>query len=264
MKWNIQHVLAATLLAAAGTPQAATVTAQAWDLYISGTATLSFSADLQWALDTGKVSVASYGYAAPAIVHQDTDGFYTAVSVTAPISTLTYDNVSTTLLGIGTVGGVTLTAPVLRSVSSGGQLTVTDLNADLSTQTIYADIIGANGVGTLSHLALWHVARITGSTKFYGAYGGLAVTTFSGLSLTSEGLNAFTQSLGLLTLGKSVLMGVTDFGTLTAYVNTEPPLLSHPPLTPPWYVSPTPEPSTYALMGLGLIGLVAARRRHAA
>lgn len=264
MKWNIPHVLAAALLTAAGASQAATVTAQTWDLYISGTATLSFSADLLSALDTGKVSVAGYGYADPPIVQQDTDGFYNAVSVTAPVSTLTYDNVSTALLGIGTVGGVTLTAPVRKSVSSGGQLTVTDLNADLSTRTIYADIIGANGVGTLSHLALWHVASITGSTNFYGTYGGPAITTFSGLSLTSEGLDAFTQSLGLLTLGQSALMGVTNFGTLTAYVNTEPPLLSHPPLTPPWYVSPTPEPSTYALMGLGLIGVAVAKRRRAA
>lgn len=258
MKWHIQRVLAAALLAAAGAPQAATVTAQAWDLYISGTATLSFSADLLGALDTGKVSVASYGYADPPIVHQDTDGFYIAASVMAPISTLTYDNVSKAVLGIGTVGGVTLTAPVRRSVSSGGQLTVTDLNADLSTRTIYADIIGGNGVGTLSHLALWHIASITGGPALSG---GGSLTTLSGLSLSSEGLNAFTQSLGLLTLGKSALMGVTDFGTITTYI--EPPLLSHTPLTPPWYVSPTPEPSTYALMGLGLAGMVMARRRQA-
>lgn len=259
MKWKIQHVLAAALLAAAGTPQAATITAQAWDLYTSGTATLSFSADLLAALDTGKVTVAGYGYAYPPIVHQDTDGFYIAASVMAPISTLTYDNVSKAVLGVGTVGGVTLTAPVRKSVSSGGQLTVTDLNADLSTRTIYADIIGGNGVGTLSHLALWHIARITGSPALSGDG---SLTTLYGLSLTTEGFNAFSQSLGLLPLGKSALMDVTDFGTITTYI--EPPLLSHTPLTPPWYVSPTPEPSTYAMMGLGLVGLTLARRRRQA
>lgn len=259
MRSPVHHILAAALLAATGAAQAATVTSQAWDLGIGGSATLSFSADLLGALDTGKVTVASYGYAYPPVVHQDSDGFYTQVQAVAPISTITYDTASSDVLGVGSVGGVTLTAPVLKSVSSGGQLTVTDLNADFSTGTIYANIIGGNGVGTLSHLALWHIASITGNTNLNGSY---SLTTLSGLSLTTEGFNAFSQSLGLLTLGKSALMGVTDFGTITTYI--EPPPLTRPPLPPPWYVSPTPEPSTYAMMGLGLLGLAIVRRRRAA
>ncbi len=259
MKWNTQHILAAALLAATGATQAATVTAQAWDLEIAGSATLSFSADLLGALDTGKVTIASYGYATPPIVHQDTDGFYTEVQAVAPISTITYDNVSNALLGMGSVGGVTLTAPVLKSVSSGGQLTVTDLNADLSTHTVYAKVIGGNNVGTLDHLALWHFSGVTGSTSVLVSS---LSTTLTGLSLTTEGFNAFSQSLGLLNLGKSALLGVTDFGTITA--TTVHMLMDGDNMTPPpWYVGQVPEPSTYALMGLGLAGLVMARRRQA-
>jgi len=259
MKWKIQHILATAILAATGAAQAATVTSQAWDLQIAGSATLSFSADLLGALDTGKMSIASYGYAFTPVVHKDTDGFYTEVQAVAPISTLTYDNVSNALLGMGSVGGVTLTAPTLKSVSSGGQVTVTDLNADLSTKTIYATVIGGNGLGTLAHLALWRFSGITGNTSVQDTD---IWNTVTGLSLTPEGFNAFSQSLGLLNLGKSALMGVTDFGTITVVTNHM--LMDGDNLTPPpWYVGQVPEPSSYALMGLGLVGLTLVKRRQA-
>jgi hypothetical protein len=66
------------------------------------------------------------------------------------------------------------------------------------------------------------------------------------LSITTAGFNVFTQSLGLLTLGVGALQTVDDFGTITSTIN----------------VSAVPEPSVYALMGVGLVavGLVSRRR----
>ena len=251
MKFALKTIVAATTFAAAGMASAASVTVAANTAYnglsFSGSGSLSFSADLMGALDTGKVTVANYGSATTTVL-KDSDGFYSQVSASAPITALTIDTSSYAVLGAATTGGATQTAPVLKSVSSGGSLTVTDLNVDLANKKVYATIIGGNGVGTLNNFYLWDIGSITGATSVTGA--GTFTTNLSGLKITSAGFNTFVQSLGLLTLGKSALSGVTDFGTVTSTIVAK-------------NVAAVPEPSTYALMGLGLaaMGLVARRRQ---
>lgn len=152
-----------------------------------------------------------------------------------------------------------MSAPSIKSVSSGGSITVTDLDVDLQSKTIYARIIGGNGIGQIDHLALWRYSSLTGST-YPGSGSASASATISGLTITTEGYNAFFQSLGLYQLGRAALVGVTDYGSVSIFVDA--PLELGPP--PPWYVSSTPEPSSYAMMGLGLLGLrVVAQRRRA-
>lgn len=252
MKWNVRHLAASTLMAFTAVSPAAVVTSQPYDLGLQGAATLTFSQDVLDTLSIYTLTVAPYGWAYAPYVTKDQDGNYSNMLSAAPINSLTWDNSTNQLLRFGTTGGVTLTVPQRTAVSSGGSLTVTDLDADLSTKTVYATIIGTNGVGTISHLALWTFSGIGGSTSLSASN-----LTLTNLAITIQGFNAFRQSLGLLTLGKAALAAVTDYGTLSALVNS-PLDLGAPP---PWYVSSLPEPSTYAFMGLGLVGIVLSTRR---
>ena len=253
MRSTLKHIAAASLLCTMSLAQAAVVTlvpGEEFDgLTASGTGTLSFSLQLLEALDTGQITIAGFGDA-DVNVQRDPEGFYLGVTASAPGASITLDTESREVLGVATTGGATLTAPVLRSISSGGFLTVSDLRFDVTAMTVYATIIGGNGVGTLNDFALWKAATLTGETTVGGA--GTYENTVSGLSITSEGFNVFSQSLGLLSLGRGALTAVTDFGSITSVIEAVP-------ITPA-----IPEPSTYALMGLGLVGIALAARRRAA
>lgn len=244
MTLRFKQGMAASMLVAAGMAQAASVTIPTGTAYNGlvlepKAAHFSFSADVLGTLDTAKTSVASYG-AANTTVLKDTDGFYIEAAESAPITSLTIDTGTGSVQSFTTTGGFSLSTPTLKNVSSGGSLTVTDLNIDLANKKVYATLIGGNGVGTFNHLYLWDIASITGVTNVQST--GTYTTTLAGLSITTEGFNKFATSLGLLNLGKSALVGVTDYGTIT--------------------VVAVPEPSTSVLMGLGLAGLLISKRRR--
>ena len=274
MKFALKSIVAAAAFVAAGVASAANVTVPVntpfGGLTFSGTGALSFSGELMGALDTGKVAVAAYG-GAVATVTKDSDGFYTQASAAANISNLTIDTVSHNVVAAATVGGATQTAPVLKSVSSGGVMTVTDLRVDLTAKRVYANIISTNALNaagdkTLNNFYLWDImgtaqydvegtftgydasTAIVGTTLIGGP--GTYVNTFNGLKITADGFTAFSKGLGLLTLGKSALLGVNDFGSITSTINAVA-------------VPAIPEPSTYALMGLGLVGMSLVARRRA-
>lgn len=250
-----KQLISAAVLAVVGTASHAAdniLTVVNGGATFQGSGALTFSSELLGALDTGKIAAAAYGAATPTIL-KDTDGFYTSIQVSAPMATLSLNTDTLEVVGVGTKGGLTLTAPVVKSVSSGGSLTVTDIKADLTNKTIFATIIGANGVGTVSNFALWNFSNITGTTAYAGP--GTYVNDISGLTLTTDGFAKFSQALGLLSLGKAAMNGITDYGTIHSTLNTTLDLGPTPAI---------PEPSTYALMGLGLVGMAFAARRKSA
>jgi hypothetical protein len=87
------------------------------------------------------------------------------------------------------------------------------------------------------------------------AEGQSAVLTLTGAGLSAATLTTIAQQTPImLTLGNvGSTYGLASMGNTVNFVGG-----------PPMLVTAVPEPATYALMGLGLVGLVWARRRHVA
>lgn len=127
-------------------------------------------------------------------------------------------------------------------------ITYSNIAADLTGKTIYADV--TDSLGT-SNVALFNVATVAGSTAIpAGLTNGQTASfsnTLTGLTLTTTAatrIGTVANAANLVGFLQSI-----DFGTFA--VNTT--------------VTAVPEPSTYAMVGLGLVavGAMARRRKQA-
>lgn len=227
MKVAFKSLIAAAAFIAAGTASAATVTVTpGTTVYkgfkLSGNQTLSFSSD---ALSLFEIFQPVVGPTSPATttVTKDTDGVYLDVTMAAPLSSLAVDDTNDLAQSAASTGGLTMTIAPLRGVTSGGALTITDLQVDLLSKKVFATVIGGNGVGTLTNVYLWDFDTVAGNTAVIPPVPGSATTTFtvSGLHLTVDGYNKVTTSLGLLNIGKSAVASITDFGSISTVVKAE-------------------------------------------
>jgi len=173
----------------------------------------------------------------------------TTVNTTA--SAFNYDNVSNNLLTFQTAGGGNFNMPTAKTIlftkiGGPGSISFTDLSIDINSKQISALVSGANGL-TTSRQNIFAFASYTGDTTFKGA--GTYNFSANTITLTTAGINAFTQGLALTAAGSSVFSKVSDLGKLSGnYVVAA--------------VQPVPEPSSYALMALGLLGVAVVTRKN--
>lgn len=273
MKFNLKTLVLAAAFVAAGGANAApltlaeggSVTDQGWTVSgLTGSGTLEFSSALRGALSLANVSFVQVDPAKLTVEGPADDR--SRIEASAPVKSLagTFDGTTVSIESVGTAGGATqilpdASAPNATDASTGGFVTITNLRVDLVNMDIYATLIGGNNVGTVNDLKLWHVNSITGSTSFAAKEG---VTTsenvLGGLTIYEPAFKLFVQAAGLTEFGTGVLDSVNQladnpdgYGTIRSSISVTAARAA------------VPEPSTYALMGLGLVGLSFVSRRKA-
>lgn len=214
-----------------------------------GTATLTFSNSLLTAMQNSGTAINADGF-----VYGDT-------SITIPNASAVLDDANVVTSVSAGAGPITVSMPN-NFASSGGSVSFQNLSLQITDPThigVYADVSGSNGLASQTHMLLWNSTGLTAGsdTTVTLANKDTFQFTLSDLNLTDAGKSALTQGLGLNSIGSGADLfgGVGSYGSLTVSMKFYDNTLGG-------NTNPVPEPSTYALMlvGLGAVGWVARRR----
>lgn len=285
MKFAFKSLVAAAALVSMGASHAVTatltttntVTDSGWTLHdMSGTGRLTFSDTLISALNTAAVqfeTVAPADLTAP----KGPDGKYLksgAAYVNAPVASLTgnFDGTTLSVTQVVTSGGAKQITIKNGATNGAGFLVIENLTVDLNSKIIKADLSGGNGFTAVKGYSLWSFETLQGPTTF-SVPNPAVETVFNvdnalrGLFFVNQtdGLDKFALALNLNTTGRAALKAVDNklstsnkdpvtgqaagFGWINSTITVT--------------ATPVPEPSTYALMVVGLAGLGFAARRRA-
>lgn len=286
MKFAFKSLVAAAALVSMGASHAVTatltttntVTDSGWTLSnMSGTGRLTFSDTLISALNTASVQFETVAPADLTAPKDPTTGKYTkggTAFVNAPVSSLTgnFDGTTLSVTEVVTAGGAKQITIKNGATNGAGFLVIENLTVDLNAKLIKADLSGGNGFASVKGYNLWTFETLQGPTTF-SVPNPAVETVFNvdnalrGLFFVNQvdGLDKFALALNLNSTGRAALKAVDNklstsnkdpvtgqaagFGWINSSITVT--------------ATPVPEPSTYALMVVGLAGVAFAARRRA-